>query len=166
MLLFWVLLFLRNQYFDDNAGKLKDIKYWVLRGCSSPYLYIEAYYLISQDPYLIKELSVFELRILSWAVKKKALTKELAGAIFEAVDLAGGFDNRVYELLTAAYEICPEAEYVGIICSYLIKGPKNDTCFHKWFELGIENKLRLTGLYADTPGACQPWRCCWENQLL
>lgn len=147
VLLFWVLLFLRNQYFDDNAGKLKDIKYWVLRGCSSPYLYIEAYYLISQDPYLIKELSVFELRILSWAVKKKALTKELAGAIFEAVDLAGGFDNRVYELLTAAYEICPEAEYVGIICSYLIKGHKNDTCFHKWFELGIENKLRLTGLY-------------------
>ena len=147
VLLFWVLLFLRNQYFDDNAGKLKDIKYWVLRGCSSPYLYIEAYYLISQDPYLIKELSVFELRILSWAVKKKALTKELAGAIFEAVDLAGGFDNRVYELLTAAYEICPEAEHVGIICSYLIKGHKNDTCFHKWFELGIENKLRLTGLY-------------------
>ena len=147
VLLFWVLLFLRNQYFDDNAGKLKDIKYWVLRGCSSPYLYIEAYYLISQDPYLIKELSVFELRILSWAVKKKALTKELAGAIFETVDLAGGFDNRVYELLTAAYEICPEAEYVGIICSYLIKGHKNDTCFHKWFELGIENKLRLTGLY-------------------
>lgn len=147
VLLFWVLLFLRDQYFDDSAGKLKDIKYWVLRGCSSPYLYIEAYYLISQDPYLIKELSVFELRILSWAVKKKALTKELAGAIFEAVDLAGGFDNRVYELLTAAYAICPEAEYVGIICSYLIKGHKNDTCFHKWFELGIENKLRLTGLY-------------------
>ena len=147
VLLFWVLLFLRNQYFDDSAGKLKDIKYWVLRGCSSPYLYIEAYYLISQDPYLIKKLSVFELRILSWAVKEKALTKELAGAIFEAVDLAGGFDNRVYELLTAAYEICPEAEYVGIICSYLIKGHKNDTCFHKWFELGIENKLRLTGLY-------------------
>jgi hypothetical protein len=109
VLLFWVLLFLRDQYFDDSAGKLKDIKYWVLRGCSSPYLYIEAYYLISQDPYLIKELSVFELRILSWAVKEKALTKELAGAIFEAVDLAGGFDNRVYELLTAAYEICPEA---------------------------------------------------------
>lgn len=147
VLLFWVLLFLRDQYFDDSAGKLKDIKYWVLRGCSSPYLYIEAYYLISQDPYLIKELSVFELRILSWAVKEKALTKELAGAIFEAVDLAGGFDNRVYELLTAAYEICPEAEYVGIICSYLIKGHKNDTCFHKWFELGIENKLHLTGLY-------------------
>ena len=147
VLLFWVLLFLRDQYFDDSAGKLKDIKYWVLRGCSSPYLYIEAYYLISQDPYLIKELSVFELRILSRAVKEKALTKELAGAIFEAVDLAGGFDNRVYELLTAAYEICPEAEYVGIICSYLIKGHKNDTCFHKWFELGIENKLRLTGLY-------------------
>lgn len=147
VLLFWVLLFLRDQYFDDSAGKLKDIKYWVLRGCSSPYLYIEAYYLISQDPYLIKELSVFELRILSWAVKEKALTKELAGAIFEAVELAGGFDNRVYELLTAAYEICPEAEYVGIICSYLIKGHKNDTCFHKWFELGIENKLRLTGLY-------------------
>ena len=33
VLLFWVLLFLRDQYFDDSAGKLKDIKYWILRGC-------------------------------------------------------------------------------------------------------------------------------------
>lgn len=56
--------------------------------------------------------------ILSWAVKEKALTKELAGAIFEAVDLAGGFDNRVYELLTAAYEICG-----GRVCRHHMQLP-------------------------------------------
>ena len=146
-LLFWVLLFLREQYFDNDAGKLKDIRYWILNGCSSPFMYVEAYYLMWKDPYLLKELGTFELRILGWAVKNKALSKELAEQIFEVVELSSGFEKKVFDLLTAAYEVCPSDEYVGIICSYLIKGQQNDVRYHEWFEKAIELKLRITGVY-------------------
>ena len=110
-------------------------------------MYVEAYYLMWKDPYLLKELGTFELRILGWAVKNKALSNELAEQIFEVVELSSGFEKKVFDLLTAAYEVCPSDEYVGIICSYLIKGQQNDVRYHEWFEKAIELKLRITGLY-------------------
>ena len=56
VLLFWVLSFLKEEYYNNNAQKLKAIEYWVMKGNTSPYLYLEAYYLIWQDPYLLTKL--------------------------------------------------------------------------------------------------------------
>ena len=38
-------------------------------------------------------------------------------------------------------------EYVGQICSYLIRTQQFDTKFHHWYEKGIGLELRITGLY-------------------
>lgn len=147
ILLFWVLSFLQDQYYNNNARKLKAIEYWVLKGCSSPYLYLEAYYLIWQDPYLLTKLDTFELRVLRWAIRRKAMTKDIADQIFQIVELGKGFKPAVYKILCAAYEANPKPEYIGMICSYLIKGNRCRPEYHSWFEKGIELELRITGLY-------------------
>ena len=82
-LLFWVLLFLEEDYYNNSAHKLKAIEHWVMDGCASPYLYIEAYYLIWQDPYLLTKLGNFEIRILRWAIRHQALNQDLAAQIFQ-----------------------------------------------------------------------------------
>ncbi len=146
-LLFWVLLFLKEEYFNNNARKLKAIEYWVMQGCNSPYLYLEAYYLIWQDPYLLTKLEAFEIRVLRWAIRRHALTKDIAEQIFQIVEMSKGFDPVLYALLTAAYDIKPKPVYLGIICSYLIRGQQFDPEYHYWFEEGIELELRITGLY-------------------
>ena len=147
ILLFWVLSFLQDQYYNNNARKLKAIEYWVLKGCSSPYLYLEAYYLIWQDPYLLTKLDTFELRVLRWAIRRKAMTKDIADQIFQIVELGKGFKPAIYKILCAAYEANPKPEYIGMICSYLIKGNRCRPEYHSWFEKGIELELRITGLY-------------------
>lgn len=147
VMLFWILLFLQEQYFDNSARKLHAIENWVLNGCTSPYLYIEAFYLISQEPYLLTRIDTFQLRILRWAERKNALSKELAQQIFDVVDISSIFDKNVFNLLVAAYNISPEPENAGIICSYLIKWQQYDVKYHEWFEKGIELELRITGLY-------------------
>lgn len=147
VMLFWVLSFLQEQYFDNSARKLKAIEYWVLKGCSSPYLYFEAFYVLWQDPYLLTKLDKFEIRILRWAIKKKALTKELASAIFNVVELGKGFNQIIYKLLCDAYEVVPSPENAGIICSYLIKAHRYQNIYHDWYEIAIKNELRITGLY-------------------
>lgn len=147
VLLFWILLFLQEEYYNNNAHKLKSIAYWVMRGTSTPYLYLEAYYLICQDPYLIARLGPFEERILRWAMRRHALNRELAAQIFEIVEPGRGFDSVHYELLCAAYEVDPKPEYVGRICSYLIRAQRYDGQYHHWFEMGIEQNLRITSLY-------------------
>ena len=146
-LLFWVLLFLEEDYYNNSAHKLKAIEHWVMDGCASPYLYIEAYYLIWQDPYLLTKLGNFEIRILRWAIRHQALNQDLAAQIFQVAQPNTGFDATVYELLCAAYEVDSSPENVGFICSYLIRAQKFDVCYHNWFEMGIELELRITSLY-------------------
>jgi hypothetical protein len=146
-LLFWVLSFLEEEYYNNGASRLKAIKKWVMNGCPSPYLYVEAYYVICQEPYLLEELGEFEIRILHWAARRHSLNREIAEQIFEITEPGPGFDKAHFELLEYAYELVPEPEYLSVICSYLIRAGKFDVCYHHWFEKGIENELRLTSLY-------------------
>ncbi len=147
VMLFWVLTFLQEKYIGNNALKLKDIEYWVMKGCSSPYLYLEAYYLIWQDPYLLTKLNAFEIRVLRWAARRRAITKDIAIQIFQIMETYKDFSPVLYQLLCAAYEANPKPEYVGVICGYLIKSQQYDPMYHHWFEKGIELELRITSLY-------------------
>ena len=146
-LLFWVLTFLREKYMDNHMLKLKDIEYWVMKGCSSPYLYVEAYHLFCQNPYLLAKLDAFEIRVLRWAIRKGGITKDIAMRIFQIMENCKEFRFVLYELLCVAYETDPKPEYVGVICGYLIKSQQYDTKYHHWFEKGIELELRITSLY-------------------
>ena len=146
-LLFWVLSFLEEEYYNNSAHKLRAIAYWVKNGCTSPYLYVEAYYIIWQEPYLMTSLTGFEINILRWAIRHQALTREIAAQIFEVVDLNSGYDEISYQLMCEAYEADETEEHLGFICSYLIRAQRFDVRFHHWFESGIEKKLRITGLY-------------------
>lgn len=145
--LFWILSFLQEQYYNNNERKLKAIEYWVMKGWASPYLYIEAYYLILQDPYLLTKLEKFEIRVLRWAIRQHALTKEISEQIFKIIEVTRGFENVLFQILCAAYEVNPIPENLGMICSYLIKGQQYHSKHHRWFEKGIELELRITGLY-------------------
>ncbi|MCM1282262.1 MAG: DUF5717 family protein [Muribaculaceae bacterium] len=147
VLLFWVLSFLEEEYYNNNAHKLEAVQYWIMKGANTPYLYLEAYYLYCQDPYLLAKLGRFEVKILRWALRRQALNKELAAQIFQVVDMNNGFDPIHYGLLAAAYGIDPRPEYVGVICSYLIRAQRFDKQYHHWFEMGIELELRITSLY-------------------
>lgn len=146
-ILFWILLFLKEQYYNNSFHKLKAIENWVGSGCVSPYIYIEAYYLICREPYLLTQLGKFEIGLLGWAMKNNAIGNEIAQQIFDIAEPGRTFDKRIYDLLCFCYEIVPEDENLGIICGYLIKGQQYDPAYHIWFEKGIEKKLRITGLY-------------------
>lgn len=145
--LFWILTFLEEKYVSNHSRKLKDIAYWIDNGCTSPYLYIEAFYLIWQDPFLLTKLDSFERKILRWAIRHKALTKDIAIQIFEITKTQRSFDPVVFEFMCAAYHVNPKPEHLALICGYLIKGQKYDTRYHGWYQKGIELEIRLTGLY-------------------
>lgn len=146
-LLFWVLLFLKEGYYNNGARKLKAMERWIMNGADSPYLYLEAFYLIWQDPYLLRKLEKFEILLLRWAKRYGMLTREIALQVMELVPSKRFFEKEVYGLLETCYEVCPEEEMLDVICSYLIRGQCYDEPFHKWYEMGISANLRITGLY-------------------
>lgn len=146
-LLFWVLLFVKEEYYRNGAKRLKALEQWIENGNDSPYFYLEAYYLIWQDPYLLVKLGKFELKILNWARKQNALSKDIALQILNLLSSQREYELRVYKLLCSCYEVNPSEEMLSAICSYLIKGQKLTKEYHKWYQLGIEQEIRITNLY-------------------
>lgn len=146
-LLFWVLLFVRESYSLNSSRRYKAIEQWVSRGNHSPYLYLEAYYLIWQDPYLLGKMGRFEVSVLNWARKQKAISKDIALQILHVVPELREFDPFVYQILEECYQVNPEDETIAVICGYLIKSQRYEAKYHKWYELGIEHEIRLTSLY-------------------
>lgn len=146
-LLFWVLLFVKDSYYQNNSRRYKAIEQWVSMGHHSPFLYLEAYYLLWQDPYLLGKLGDFEINVLNWARKQEAITKDIALQVMHAVADLREFDPFVYRILEECYRVNPKDEMLAVICGYLIKGQCYDYCYHKWYELGIEHEIRITSLY-------------------
>lgn len=146
-LLFWVLLFVREDYHYDSGRRLSEIERWVARGNESPFFYLEAYYLIWQDPYLLTKLGKFERAVLGWAVKQEALTGDVAMQVMYAVTEQREFSVSVYRILEQCYLVAPKTEMLAAVCGYLIKGGRFETGYHGWYALGIENEIRITGLY-------------------
>lgn len=146
-LLFWILLFVKEEFYRNNARRLKAIEQWVAKGNDSPYFYLEAYYLFWQDPYLLGRLDTFEIKVLNWARRQDAITKDIAIQVMNIVAEKREFSSSVYQILEACYQVYPEDELLSVLCGYLIKGQCFSAEYHKWYELGIEHEIRITSLY-------------------
>lgn len=146
-LLFWILLFVGEDYCRSNMRRFRSIEQWVARGHRSPYLYLEAYYLIWQDPYLLGRLGKFEIEVLNWARKQGAITKDIAIQVQSIAEKLREFDRFVYEILVECYRVNPEDEMLCVLCGYLIRGQRYEGRYHLWYARGIERGIRITSLY-------------------
>lgn len=145
-LLFWILLSVKEEYCCFPKKRLKAIETWTETE-PSPYFYLEAYHLIWQDPCLLTKLGDFEIRMLYWAARQKAITKEIASQIVELLPARKEFSRLLYQILEQCYEVYPKEETLSAICGYLIKSQCFRPEYHRWYELGIAGELRMIGLY-------------------
>lgn len=146
-LLFWVLLFVREDYYKNSSRRLKAIERWIENGSNSPFFYLEAFYLYWQDPYLLTKLEDFEIKVLNWARKHQVISKEIAAQILQVIPTAKGYDEKVFCILKACYKVLEKEEAAAAICGYLINGQKFSKKYHKWYALGVEHDVRITNLY-------------------
>lgn len=146
-MLFWILLFVKDEFYRNNSRRFKVIEQWIGRGCHSPYLYLEAYYLIWQDPYLLSGLNDFTLKILRWAAKQDAISKDIALQVRNLLPEQREYQKKWYPVLEKCYEADPSEEMVAAICTYLIRGQQFAPKYHVWYERGIDSEIRITNLY-------------------
>lgn len=146
LLLFWCLLFLKKEYVKNPYEKIRVLEKRVMEGSSSPLLYVEAYCLFCKEPYLLRRIGDFEIRVLNWARKQNVLTQPVAGQVISVFPENLPYKKTVYLLLKSCYDLLGERA-VAAICSYLIRSQQYGKEFFSWYALGVEHKLRLTGLY-------------------
>ncbi len=143
----WILLYLKESLLNDDNAKYEAIAEQFRYGCRSRIMYLESYQILKKNPFLMRRLGAYELQLLRFAAREGILTAEV---IRQTAGLAvhhGRFDQSLFEILTAGYQLYPSADLVKSICILLMKGEKKDSCYFPWYAKGVEDGLRITGLY-------------------
>lgn len=151
----WLLLYLSEEYSKSPSKRWMVLEEHFRLGCTSPVLYIEAWNLIAGSPTLLMKLEEFELQVLTYAMKKDLIHRDMAEQIVYLSLKQKQFTKGVYALLEKCYEISPSDEALRGICTLLIKGNMTEREYNKWYALGIERELRITRLYEYYMMSCE-----------
>ena len=143
----WILLYLQEKYLNDDNARYEAIAEQFRFGCRSRIMYLEAYQILRKDPFLMRRLGAYELRLLRFAREEDVLTAEIVRQTANLASHYPSFDQRLYEVLVSGYQRYPSQELVQAICLLLMKGDKRENCYFPWYAKGLESGLRITGLY-------------------
>lgn len=145
--LLWILLYLREEYLDNDSAKYEAIAEQFRAGCRSRIMYLEAWQILKKDPFLMRHIGAYELQLLRFAKEEGVLTAELLRQTANLAQHQPVFDRRLYEVLVSGYQMYPSQDLLKTICLLLIKGDCRDNAYFPWYEKGVESGLRITGLY-------------------
>lgn len=143
----WFLLYTDKRYENNKSKKLSDIKEQFEAGCHSPILYYEAICIYNEEPFLLRELSDFEVQVLNFGIKNWILSKETAQQYTYLTNKRKSFNPILFQGLVRLYEVYGTTEILAAICCMLIKGYKRAEKYFVWFRLGVEAQLHITELY-------------------
>lgn len=145
--LFCIRLFMDEELENNKVWKYRMLKEHFNYGCRSPFLYLEACLLIQQDSSLFNRLEEFEQYVISFAVRRDMLDKELTGKTANMAMRLKQYESKVFRGLIRAYEKYPSDICIEAICSMLIRSNKRNAIYFPWFEKGVEAELKLTQLF-------------------
>ncbi len=145
--LLWFLLYIDKRYENNKVLKLEDIKKAYVKGCHSPIMYFEAVAIFNEEPTIFHELGPFELQVLHWGLRQDYINKDVALQFTYLAGKRKGFHRLVYECLCLIYEKYKYKDALSAICGLLIKGHRRSNTYFRWFQLGVEEQLRITELY-------------------
>ncbi len=145
--IFWFLLFLRKEYIKNPTLKLRDIAEWICSGHEVSALYIEAYYVFLQDPYLIASFDDFTLKVLLWAKRHNAITRDVAIQMIHVLETQKEFSEKALGILETSYEVYPDLHLLLSIVTFVLKAPEQKESYFKWYRLAVEANLHIPGLF-------------------
>ena len=143
----WLLLYLSEEYNKSASAKWMYIEEQYYHGCCSPIFYVEALMLLCNNPSLLRKMEEFELQVLNYGAKHKVLSAALIEQIVHICGRNREYSGILLKILIAIYEIKKDSRILQEICILLIKGNITDSKYFKWYELGVEQQLRITNLY-------------------
>lgn len=143
----WLLLYLEEKMLRHPAEKLSAIRQQYLYGCHSRIMYLEAAQVLERSPLLLRQLEAFEIQILHFMCRQDMLNGELVMQLTELAGRAREYREILFQILCECYEKYPSRGLITAICSLLIKGRKTGAAYFPWYEKGVLEDSRLTGLF-------------------
>lgn len=145
--IFWFLLFLREEYIDNYKLRLSDIRSFMLDGEDSVFFYIEADYLYTREPFLLTAFERFSLRIIDWMCRKGRITPALGVQVSYVLAGERVWDDRVYNTVKRVYDAVPSDEFLSNMVTWLLRCHKFGEEYLPWYDKAINRQMNFTGLY-------------------
>lgn len=143
----WLLLYLSEEYEKSAAAKWQFLEKQFYCGCSSPILYIEAVWVLRNNPTLLRRLNQYEVQVLYYGAKHQVLSNELVEQLLYLVGKVRDYSPVLCEILWHLYEKKRDNRILQEICALLIKGGKSGSRYFEWYSKAVEAQLRITNLY-------------------
>lgn len=143
----WILLYLNEEYRKDIKKRWDLLERLFKEGCASPIIFLEAVQLINTDPTLLTQMSGFGLRTLLFAQKNQPLKKAILPQILYLLTKIKKYDESLCTFLRKYYKSHANNELLQGICSLLILGNKVGEGDFAWYQLGIQEEIRIIRLY-------------------
>lgn len=143
----WLLMHLSEDYSRQGVRRWGLLEEQFCYGCSSPVIYVEAWHLLEMEPSLLFQLSAFGLEVMYYAVRKGLVTAKSVVQIRYQIQKLKRYEKKAFEILKACYELYPDSETLHVICGLLIKGGRVEQEVFGWYQMAVEQDLRITGLY-------------------
>jgi hypothetical protein len=143
----WLLLYISEEYTASSPRKWMMLEEQFSYGCRSPILYLEAMTLLNETPSILTRLDEFELFVLEYGARKSTLSLNLIDQIVYQAVRVRSYNDRLFRILKACYEIKGNDEVLEALVGLLIKGGRTDKGSFEWYAKGVERELRITRLY-------------------
>ena len=143
----WLLIYLSEEYHKSASAKWLLLMRLFETGCTSPAIYLEAVSLLNNNPALLQQLGLIEMQILWYGIKKEIVKAEVVEQFLMLLDRTKGYSDVLYYCLEKLYDKSDDVRILQQICSLLIKGNRTGIKYFKWYQAGIDNKLRITNIY-------------------
>ena len=116
-------------------------------GCTSPYLYAEAWRDLEKKEECLTSLSPFFIQVLWFGTRVGRMTETLA---LRAAYLSGNeksWSGVLYRILAAAYEKWPSDGILEAVVRLILKGSASSEQYFPWFAKAVDRQIRILRLY-------------------
>lgn len=144
---FSMLVQLDESLTENPGDMLAQMRSLYIKGCHSPFLYVQALKLWEGTPQLLGGLGAFEIQVLYLGAREKIVGEELA---LRAAKLMGAVRHYNYlccKLLSMLYEDYQRPELLEAVCAMMIRGDLRRQSDFIWYERAQKEGLSLTRLY-------------------
>lgn len=142
-----MLIQLDESLMESPGDMLAQMRSLFVKGCHSPFLYVQAVKLWEETPQLLGVLGAFEIQALYLGAKEKMVGENLALRAAKLVGAVRHYNRLCCNLLSMLYEAYQRPELLEAVCSMMIRGDLRRQSDFIWYERAQKAGLSLTRLY-------------------
>lgn len=143
----WLMIYLSEEYARQPLLRWECLKDQFEIGSTSPFIYVEGYQALVNNPTIMTTLSEFEIQVLRFMARMEVLTADVIDQFIYLLSQNKNCNGRLIGLLEASYKVSPTDEVLKALVALLINtGHKTRSAF-KWYALAVDKNIRVTRLY-------------------